>query len=249
MRGRSFMAAGLILTLACCGAVGQDLLPLRCAVVFNNNGRTPPTPSVYPLFRLSEHFALFEAFYTPANIDSTFVTNLQRSRLLYIGQYSDEGPLFADPDLCREIRGHLKQGGLIFFDYHTGAGQRRFRSETEALLKSVGVIVPGEFQPGYGESSFVAPEIHTVLAEPVPIGGKTTGHFGWFRQWSPEQTVLARDRNDEGRATLLVQDGVAGKGTVIFSQLPSVFRSDIGVSFDLVRNIITYAYATQRSSP
>lgn len=247
MRSRSLIAAGLIWALAWRGAVGQDLLPLPRAVVFNNNGRTPPAPNVYPLFRLSEHFALFEAFYTPANIDAAFVTNLQRSRLLYIGQYSDEGPLFADPELCRELRSHLEQGGLIFFDYHTGTGQRRFRPETEAFLKSVGVAVPDGFQPGYGSSGFAAPEVHAMLAGPVPIGGKAAGHYGWFQQWSPEQTVLARDRNDEGRATLLAQDGVAGKGTVVFSQLPSVFRSDAGVSFDLVRNVIAYAYATRRS--
>ena len=249
MRPQSFMAAGLVSVLAWCGAVGQDLLPLPRAVIFNNNGRTPPTPNVYPLFRLSEHFALFEAFYTPGNIDVTLAENLQRSRLLYVGQYSDEGPLFTDPELCDRIRTFLGQGGTLFFDYHTGSGSERFRPETVQFLKSVGVTAPAEFHPGYGESMFAAPEVHAVLAGPVPVGAKTTGHYGWFEQWLPEQMVLARDRNTEGQATLLIQDGVAGKGSVVFSQLPAVFRSDAGVPFDLVNNVIAYAYASRRSSP
>lgn len=40
------------------GAAAQDLLPLEHVVVFNNHGRQPPNPSIYPVFRLSERFAL-----------------------------------------------------------------------------------------------------------------------------------------------------------------------------------------------
>ena len=235
--------------LAPSGAAAQDLLPLEHVVVFNNNGRQPPNPSVYPVFRLSERFALVEDFYTPANLDVSIVDNLRRSKLLYIGQYSDESPLFAEPDLCRAIRAHLERGGMLFFDYHTGSDGKRFRPETEAFLKSVDVSPPAEFSPGYGTSQFGTVDDHVMLVRPVALGAKSLGHYGWWQKWSPRQIVLAYDSEDSGRATLIAQQGVAGKGMVVFSQLPSLFRSPNGVAFDLARNLIAHAYAEGSPSP
>ncbi len=246
---RTSIVAGLLLMLAGSCAAAQELLPLEHVVLFNNNGRQPPTPNVYPLFRLSERFALVEDFYMPANLDATIAEDLRRSGMLYIGQYSDESPLFADPELCRSIRSHLETGGLIFFDYNTGHRGIRFYPETVAFLKSVGATPPDDFHPGYGTSRFEEADAHGVLAGPAPIGGKTTGHYGWWQKWSPKQIVLARDRDEPSNATLLLQDEVLGKGTIVFSQLPSVFRTTAGVPFEFVKNVVDYAYGSEEASP
>ncbi|MEW6356010.1 MAG: hypothetical protein AB1696_06785 [Planctomycetota bacterium] len=224
----------------------QELLPLRHVVVFNNNGRKPPTPNVYPLFRLSEPFALVENFYTPATLDATLTDNLARSRMLYIGQYCDEGPLFADPVVCKVLRNFLQGGGMIFFDYNTGGRPGRFSPDTEKFLTSVGVMPPSEFCQGYGSDCFAEANRHAVLSAPVPIGGKEAGHYGWWEKWPKEQIVLAHAKDDPGKATLLIQEGIHGKGVVMFNQLPGAFRSADGLYFDLVRNIIAYAYNEAR---
>jgi len=240
--------ACLILTAAvtCSCAAAEDLLPLEHVVVFNNNGRVPPTPSIYPLFRLSERFGLVEDFYATTSLDASFRENLKRSAMLYIGQYADESPLFRDPAICEAIRDHLKQGGLLVFDYNTGAPDGRFRPETREFLKSVGVEPPSDFRTGYGKSKLEKPDTHALLARPVRIGGQGVGHYGWWEKWSPEQVVLARDQANPAQATLILQEGVLGAGAVLFNQLPSAFRTPEGLYFDLVHNIIARAYGDRR---
>lgn len=238
----------LFLSVAMAGScvAAEELLPLQHVVVFNNNARTPPSPNVYPLFRLSERFGLVENFYTPASLDASFGEALNRSSMLYIGQYSDESPLFRDPAIGDAIREHLKQGGLLVFDYNTGTRQDRYRPETQEFLKSVGVEPPGSFESGYGQSRFDKPDTHTLLSQPMPIGGRGVGHYGWWEKWSPDQIALARDGTRPNRATLILQENVLGNGAVLFSQLPSAFRTSEGLNFDLVHNIITYAYGDRR---
>jgi len=227
-------------------AQAQELLPLKHVVVFNNNGRTPPSPRVYPMFRLSEPFALVEDFYTPGTLDATLTDNLARSRMLYIGQYCNEAPLFSDPTICEAVKALLKRGGLLFFDYNTGSRGIRFRPETVKFLKSVGVTVPEAFQQGYGKTKFAPANVHAILAKPIAVGGRDTGHYGWWEKWPESQIVLAHDTNDAGKATLILQDKVLDKGTVMFNQACGIFRSAEGVCFDMVRNIIAYAYEEGR---
>jgi len=224
----------------------QDLLPLKHIVVFNNNGRKPPTTCVYPIFRLSESFALVEDFYTPGTLDATLTDNLARSRMLYIGQYCNEAPLFAYSEACKAVKALLRRGGVIFFDYATGSHGVRFKPETVKFLQSVGVTPPSEFHPGYGKDTCAEANRHVPLSKPVPLGGKDAGHYGWWEKWPDEQIVLAQDKSDKGKATLLMQDGVLGKGAVMFNQLPGAFRSSSGIYFDLVRNILAYAYGGGR---
>jgi len=242
----ALLLAAAIAGTSCSCATAEELLPLGHVVVFNNNGRVPPTPNVYPLFRLSERFALVEDFYTLATLDASFQENLKRSRTLYIGQYSDESPLFRDPAICEAIRGHLKQGGLLVFDYNTGTRDGRFRPETREFLKSVGVEPPGDFHPGYGKSVLEKPGTHAILSRPVAVGGRSVGHYGWWEKWSPEQVVLAHDQANTAQATLILQEDVLGEGAVLFNQVPSAFRTPHGLYFDLVHNIITYAYGDGR---
>ena len=68
---KAWIIAGLALAWGAAPAGAEELLPLEHVVVFNNNGRVPPTPNVYLLFRLSEKFALVEDFYTPATLDAS----------------------------------------------------------------------------------------------------------------------------------------------------------------------------------
>lgn len=231
---------------ACVCTAAEGLLPLEHAVVFNNNGRAPPTANVYPLFRLSERFGLVEDFYTPSTLDRSFPANLKRSCVLYVGQYSDASPLFRDPAIGEAIRGHFRRGGVLVFDYHTGTPGGRFRPETEKFLKSVGAEPPGDFRTGYGESRLEKPGVHAIVSRPLPVGGRSAGHYGWWQKWSPDQVVLARDRADPARATLILQEKVLGEGAVLFNQLPSVFRAPDGLAFDLVHNIIAYASGERR---
>ncbi|NOZ24021.1 MAG: hypothetical protein GXP25_23330 [Planctomycetes bacterium] len=223
-----------------------DLLPLKHVVVFNNNGRVPPATRVYPMFRLSEPFAMVEDFYTPATLDATLTDNLARSRMLYIGQYCNEAPLFADADVCRAIRDLLQRGGVVFFGYNTGSHGIRFAPDTVKFLKSVGVTPPGAFQTGYGKTKFAPANVHVILSRPTSVGGKETGHYGWWEKWPPGQIVLAHDARDKGKATLVLQDKVLGKGAVMFNQAYGIFRSSDGVCFDVVRNLIAYAYGEGR---
>ncbi|MBT4822394.1 MAG: hypothetical protein HOJ57_06225 [Lentisphaerae bacterium] len=240
--------AALLTALALCSFQprlrAQALLPLKHTVVFNNNGRKPPT-DVYPLFRLSEAFALVEDFYSPATLDATLTDNLARSRLLYVGQYCNEAPLFADPEACSAIRGFLERGGVLFLDYGTGSRGIRFKPETVKFLKSVGVTPPEEFQTGYGRSIFAAEEAHPVLAGPAPLGGRDSGHYGWWEKWSPQQVALAHDAETAGKGTFIAQSNVLGKGTVMFNQVCGIFRAPQGVYFDAVRNIVAYAYGAE----
>jgi hypothetical protein len=244
MRRLAYLVLSAAVASPC--AAGEGLLPLEHVVVFNNNGRVPPNANVYPLFRLSERFGLVEDFYTTATLDASLRDNLKRSAMLYIGQYSDESPLFRDPAICEAIRGHLKRGGLVVFDYNTGTADGRFRPETQEFLKSVGVEPPADFRPGYGESRLEKADAHVLLARPVPIGVQGVGHYGWWEKWSSEQVVLARDQANPARATLILQENVLGKGAVLFNQLPLAFRTLQGPDFDLVHNIIAYAYGKGR---
>jgi len=248
LKRTGIIIASAALTLVCLCAIAQELLPLKHIVVFNNNGRKPPDVCVYPLFRLSEHFALVEDFYTPATLDSTIADNLARSRMLYIGQYCDEGPLFADTQLCEAIKALLQRGGLLFFDYHTGPDERRFSPDTVTFLKSVGVIPPAEFHAGYGKSTFADANVNVMLSKPVKIGGKDAGHYGWWEHCSTGQIALAYDKEAKNKATLILQEGVLGKGAVMFNQLPGVFRDSGGIHFDLVKNILSHVYEEGGSS-
>lgn len=254
---RAFGSAGHVPIVALCLAglgviqattfvLGQEL-PREHVIVFNNNGRkVSDKAAIYPLFRLSERFGLIEDFYTPGNLDATLAENLGRSKMLYIGQYSDESPLFADADVQAAIRSHLTRGGLVVFDYCGGSSKGRFHAETEAFFKSILVALPGEFHPGYGASRFRLAGTHAILNQPAALAGKSTGHYGWFERPAASQIVLACDRDQEGHATLILQEGVLGKGSVLWSQLPSVFRDSSGVSLDLVKNVIAYAYGKGR---
>ena len=245
---RTPLFAVLVLACAWGWASAEELLPLRHVVVFNNNGRTPPSPSVYPLFRLSEPFGLVEDFYALRTLDAAIVADLAESRMLYIGQYCDESPLFDDQQICRAIRSLLKRGGLLLFDYGTGVRGVRFRPSTVRFLKSVGVTPPGDFRTGYGASQLAKAGTHAVLSRPHAIAGRRTGHYGWWQKWAPNQVVLAHDRKDKARAVLVLHDHVLGKGTVIFSQLPGAFRERRGTHFHLVANIIAYAHKPPESA-
>ena len=165
----------------------------------------------YPYFRL---------------IDKTFPDNLQKAKLLYFGK-ANEGVLeeysniFETPDYKEAIKKFLQAGGVLFLDYCSTnyLDTRSFKK----FIKDGGTEFPGKYLP----ESYVATANPLESGSPLLNGlnGKVRCFGGWDKAKLPKGTAVILQGEKNNKAAVLIQK-VYGKGTIIYSQVVRLFRSD-----------------------
>lgn len=184
----------------------------------------------------------YKDIYKP--LDNTFIENLKKSKFLYIGQYCGDQCmfLFNKQEYAGAIKEFLKQGGTIFFDYlgHSPT--------LNSFFNSISVENPSyeykALQTGYYKA-IISPENrdHVLLNSPNKITGELNT-YGWWEKWSDKQIVLFRNSSlPEKSASMLIQQNVLDKGTIIFNQVSSIFRKTTEGRLFL-ENILSYVYGT-----
>ena len=168
-------------------------------------------------------------------LDDSFLEALKKSKLLYIGQYAgdDKSELFNNPRYAEGITNFLKNGGCIFFDYLSIGDGNEF-------LSSLGFDSPGEFKEDYTSSSiWPGCKDMPLLNKPNSIPADPISCYGWWEKWSAKQLAPLRSmKNPEKAATLILQEGVGGKGRIITNQNFKFFRN----REPLTDNILSYVF-------
>jgi len=237
-----------------CGSVmlGDDVCR---AVIFNgvSAGKTPGRVRNYPELSLEDEFGIEESRYWPAEtgflaiafeeageslerwrktyvaryrlLDDTFVENLRRSKLLYIGQYCGDQSreIFANAEYRNAVEEFLSAGGTLFLDYVA------VRPTLTPHLESWGVVNPWPTWSDYRERGTgawtvkVAGDALRLTTWPNRIAGEREAQ-NWYGAVGAGQEAVFVGVTDPQRIGMLVQRNVKGKGTVVFNQLPAVFR-------------------------
>jgi hypothetical protein len=176
-------------------------------------------------------------------LDDKFLEDLNKSRLLYIGQYvySYFEELFTNPKYAEGVKAFLKRGGTILFDYYSSSGS--------GFLSSVGVEIPVAPSKSIGYTAVsIWPENQNMLllnspyeiTESVKI--KSLGSHGGWEKWSARQVAPLRGVKDpEKEAILIVQENVLGTGRIIFNQTIMTFRE----RSRFTDNIIAYVFGPE----
>ena len=228
-----------------CGIYADDLH----AVIFNADNRYYPVFSLKTECQIQEH-----RYYIPNTnntslsnvnkdvpvgrpLDVSFLENMERTKLLYIGQYADDTllrNLFDDPKSGACITNFLAKGGTLFFDYNSAY------HILNSFLKSVGVDQPGARKPGACSVAIWPDNAQMGLFhQPNQITAIKQQSYSWWEKWSDGQIAPLRNASDPGRqATMIIQERVLGKGRVIFNQNYEYFRS-CGM---FTENLLTYIY-------
>ena len=193
---------------------------------------------------------------TYRNLDDTFPANLAKSRFLYFGQYStvgcvkSSGDLFTSAANRRAVSDLLRSGGIVFFDYY-GTPMPQARAFVD-YLGTIGVEHPGPIrvpEKASRQTAVVWPENRDhPLAR--GIGKEELLAYGSWGRWSDKQLALFRAKNDASKATLIVQEGVLGKGRIVFSQIVFPFREQagrgVGGNRTLAENVLALAFGPLR---
>ena len=138
------------------------------------------------------------------------------------GQWSTEPrpqssvPRVALEDGIERIRAALARGGTLV----VGAGE--LAKGSPGFLKALKVNVPFDLTKGAPEHcTFSLPDFHRLLAYPfdffcLDVAARAFADHSWGK-WHPGQSATLRLQNRPKRATVIIQEGVLGKGRVIFS--------------------------------
>ena len=231
------LAVAAICVGACLEGARGLLAQSRDMVVFNQAGGGFPSRdlSVYDL-RLRR--------YDEDDLDKSFCRRVAAARMLYIGQYARGAAgrsIFGDAERVAAVVALLRSGGLLFFDYNGGCD-----GHIQEFFKKVGLKHPGYPKGKYYDCATAPDSRSPFLAGPHRLRGKMGRAFGWWENWPKDYDAPVRHADSPDRAAMLVKTGVEGKGTIILTRVPSIFRDsakDIA-SKKLAENIIAYAFGS-----
>ncbi|MBN1673206.1 MAG: hypothetical protein JXR37_19330 [Kiritimatiellae bacterium] len=225
---------GAAVWLCACALTPCAFCADRVMVAFNRAGQYYPSRDL-TAYDLRVHR------YTAEKLDASFCARLAEAQILYIGQYAGSEPgqaLFADAERSAAVLALLKRGGLLFFDYAANPDD----AATRKFFAGLGLEHPGA-PAGKGYDCAAAPDSRSrLLSEPHKIEKRVGKAYGAWDQWPSAYDAPIRDARDSARAAMLVKTGVAGKGTIVLSQMPEVFRDKTGAAKDLADNIIALAF-------
>jgi len=178
--------------------------------------------------------------YTSENMDASFIARLADARMLYIGQYAWDTPgktIFSDPERSAAVQGLLERGGVLFFDFAASSGD----APTRKFFEGLGLEHPG-MPSGKGYKCRAASgSVSPLVTKPRKLASAGRAHGAW-QSWPDAYDAPIRDATNPDRAAMLVATGVAGKGTIVLSQMGGIFRGKAGPDKHLADNIITLAY-------
>ena len=244
LRGLHLPVGGCLVTALALAAVwpadvGAADAEVRGHVTTFNNDQIFTTPDI-PL----EDYGFAVHSYLSADLATRpgeMAADIRRSGLFYFGQQCDPAVVLRRPGAVEALHDLLRSGGTIVFDY---CGVER--PETVAFLEAVGVAVPGGYAPGWSDvqpSSLPAEAGHPLLSHPFELDSSPIPRacFGHWATWSENQVAPFRATADD-RAAVLVQAGVEGRGTVVFSRMLSMFRRDYGRRGEPVKNLLSFVF-------
>ncbi len=258
-----------------CSGIGSNVsAEQKHAVIYNGRLDREGAPAKWPAFCMEEVYKIKQHCYWPARdktlmalfsdkvdmsvedwkrehentyqpLDETFAKNLQKSRLLYIGQYTHGlfENLFTSDAYTSSIKEFLRRGGTIIFDFYSG-----YR-EASDFLESIGADVP-EWESIASYDSHICPEHkqHAVFNVPNRISRERIfGAHGGFVDWTENHKALLRNTADGGEiAALILQENILGRGRIFFLQTSQEFRP-AGLRRQLTDNIIAYVFGNENN--
>ena len=179
---------------------------------------------------------------TATTVPPELAKDLADARLIHFGRRAHRywaaspKPFLKDAKVRAAVRAALKQGAVLFFDYHGIAPERGERTGLAALLKECGLALPGAIDTGttqYYRARFEGR--HPLLKSyKNATAGKQPRGYGWWRRLPDGYTVLARPDLDKTGVCLFAASNVCGKGTVVFNQVYSLLRSNTAFADNLV---------------
>jgi len=240
--------AGLSMVLICLLLIVAAVSAAQPKVLVTFNREDAPTGRLRgnPPWDAGE-YGLERRNFGKSTLQDGFVDALGQARMLVVARDAAEQAekyLFGVPAYQAAIRDFLTRGGVLMFQYHglpDGQGMR-------AYLKSLGVVHPGATEGKYYTLEIPAGTDHRIVRSPHKLKSRegTKAAYGWWSNRPAGQTALFSVRGDPDKAAMLVQDGVQGKGTVIFSRIFVLGRSkNIGQNpyyRGLMENLLTCAF-------
>jgi len=169
-------------------------------------------------------------------IDEDFVSDLERSKLLYLGQYAGEFANIPFKKYPNAVRKFLEGGGVIFFDYFSTT------SALNEFLKNVNVENPSrDFKSGsYGAIPWKGITNTLLLNFPHKLGKGHFSAYGWWEKWPDNQIAPFRSEIGLGqRAAMIIQEKVLGKGKIMFSQMYNIFTP---ADKKILENTLSYIF-------
>ncbi len=154
-----------------------------------------------------------------------FAEAVGEAQLFYVGQYSGgkaAANVFAVPERAAAVKALLSRGGTVVFDYNALA-----TGTVVKFLADLGLKHPGSTQGEYYEAAATPGAKHPILSNPHKVSGDVGKAYGWWTDWGDSFTCLFCKQGDPKKAALLVADQVAGKGTLIITQLFGLFRDEM----------------------
>ena len=172
-----------------------------------------------------------------------FAEALGDAQLLYVGQYTGDAAasIFGVPERAEAVKALLAGGGTLVVDYNGLGG-----GAVAKFFTDVGLKHPGSTQGEYYEVTVAPDAKHAVLSAPHRISGGIGRAYGWWTDWGDNFTCLACKSGEPDKAALLVANGLAGKGTVLITQMFGIFRDEgrPAALKHLFENTLTHAFGT-----
>ncbi len=191
----------------------------RPMVIYNSEGRASP----------GRNLSLYDiaATYFEGKELNGFEEALAKAQLLYVGQYAGDAAqanVLSVPERSAAVKDFLARGGTLMVDYN-GLAQGAFVK----FLADLGLKHPGSTEGEYYDVT-VAPDVkHPVLSKPHKLSGDLGSAYGWWTGWQDSFTCLCCKKGEPDKASMLVASNVAGKGTIIVTQMFSIFRDEAGL--------------------
>ena len=212
--------ASLTLLLLVSASVHGEEVSQHHMIILNSPKRNHPDFSMEEEFGIVEH--RYQTAYPNHDLGDAFINDLQQYQMLYLGQKASEDTrgIFVHPQYKEAITAFLRRGGVLFVDYFGCAAH-----EATQYFQTIGVDFPQRLGTGADYPAIPNPahRKHTLLNTPHHLDAHIRAAF-WWEQWSDEQTPLFVSKSDPSHAAMIVQQNVLGKGTVIFSHMPDMFR-------------------------
>ncbi len=206
----------------------------RVMVVYNGEGRSFP----------GRDLTLYDVNVTRFEGEQLegFAEALAEAQLLYIGQYSGgavEAKIFAVPERAAAVKPFLARGGTLMVDYN-GLGS----GAVVKFFADIGLKHPGPTQGEYYQVAVAPDAKHEVLGEPHKVGGEVGSAYGWWTGRQDGFRCLFCKKGEPDKAAMLIANEVAGKGTLIITQMFGVFRDEMRppAAKHIFENILAYAF-------